>query len=215
MTETINENMDFQQLVAYVKTLASKIEKLEKENEKLKGCVLKKKKLDIIDYLNEETNKPPICFKQWIESLDYKYSIKTVFREDLLTGMIEVLDRGVNNISIVDHAQLPLRIFSNKPNSIYIYDIDSNSDEKLAKWILLLNTDLDKWFSYMSKRFLIEFKDWFDINKELVETDEKMKDHYVNFLQKTLGAQRISEESRNQRLKQYIYKAIKEPSIKN
>lgn len=207
-----NNNMDFKELVSYVKILASRVDKLEKENEKLRGCVIKKK-LDVIDQLNSESKKPLMYFQEWMESLDYKSAIETVFREDLLTAMIEVLDKGVNKISIIDNEQLPMRVFTNKPNAFYIYDLDSSMGqvkEREIKWVTLLNVDLDKWFSYIGKRFLIEFKSWFDKNEELIKVDEKMSNRYVKFLQKTLGGLRMSEEGRNHRLKQHIYKAIKQ-----
>jgi hypothetical protein len=214
--------MNHAELVSYVKLLASRVDKLEKENEKLRGCVLKKK-VDVIDQLNMETKTPPIRWQEWVESLSYKESLETVFREDLLTGIIEVLDRGVNKISIIDHEQLPLRVFSNKPNSFYVYDIhDKDSEregegdseeEKIVRWKPLLVVDLDRWFSYMAKRFLIEFKTWFDNNEELIKTDETMSNRYVEFLQKTLGGQRMTEEGRNHRLRQHIYKEIKQAKL--
>ena len=205
--------MEYSELISYVKSLANRIDYLEKENEKLKNCIFKKKKIEIVDQLNEETKNPPMRFKEWIENLDYKSSIETVFQEDLHVGCIELLEKGVNNISLIDYEQLPLRIFSNKPNSFYIYDI-VDIEENIAKWTPILIVDLDKWFSYIGKRFLIEFKTWFDRNEELINNDEKMSNKYVEFLQKTLGGQRMTEEGRNYRLRQHIYKSIKQ-SIKN
>lgn len=207
----MNGEMDFQELVTYVKVLGQRIDKLEKENEKLKGCVLKKKP-DILDQLNDDSNIPSLGFKEWIESLDYSTSIETVFREDLLTGMIEVLEKGVNKVSILDSSELPLRVFSNKPNQYYVYDIDNEGDKE-SKWSLILNVDLDKWFNYIGKRFLIEFKAWFDHNEELIKNDERMSNKYVEFLQKTLGGQRMTEEGRNQRIRQHIYKVIKQSKL--
>ena len=205
--------MEYQELVSYVKLLAKRIEKLESENEKLKGCVLKKKKTDMLDQLNDELTIPNMGFKEWMDNLDYKSSIETVFSEDLLTGMIEVLEKGVNKVSILDSVNLPLRAYSNKPNQFYVFDISSEGDgekeEKENKWSLLLNADLDKWFTYMGKRFLIEFKAWFDKNEELIQKDERMSNKYVEFLQKTLGGQRMTEDGRNHRLRQHIYKVIK------
>jgi hypothetical protein len=207
----MNGEMDFQELVTYVKVLGQRIDKLEKENEKLKGCVLKKKP-DILDQLNDDSNIPSLGFKEWIESLDYSTSIETVFREDLLTGMIEVLEKGVNKVSILDSSELPLRVFSNKPNQYYVYDIDNEGDKE-SKWSLILNVDLDKWFNYIGKRFLIEFKAWFDHNEELIKNDERMSNKYVEFLQKTLGGQRMTEEGRNHRIRQHIYKVIKQSKL--
>ena len=204
--------MDFQELVSYVKVLGQRIDKLEKENEKLRGCVIKKKP-DILDQLNADSTIPSLGFKEWMESLEYSSSIETVFREDLFTGMIEVLEQGVNKVSILDSGDLPLRVFSNKPNQYYVYDIDNEGDngekEKENKWSLLLNVDLDKWFTYMGKRFLIEFKAWFDRNEEVIKNDERMSNKYVEYLQKTLGGLKMTEEGRNQRLRQHIYKSIK------
>jgi hypothetical protein len=160
-----------------------------------------------------DSSVPTLGFKEWMESLEYSSSIETVFREDLLTGMIDALEQGVNKVSILDSGDLPLRVFSNKPNQYYVYDIDNEGDngekEKENKWSLLLNVDLDKWFTYMGKRFLIEFKAWFDRNEEVIKNDERMSNKYVEYLQKTLGGQKMTEEGRNHRLRQHIYKAIK------
>ena len=216
--QMVDNQTEFKELFLYVKSLAKRIDILERENQELKNNKnYKNKKQDIINQLNTDfiKPKPSICFQQWIENLDYKSSLETVFREDLITGCIEVLERGINKISIIDHDELPLCVFSNKPNSFYIYDKDIDDEEKeeeeeKEKWTKILNVDLDKWFVYIGKRFLIEFKSWFDINEELIKNDENMSNKYVENLQKTLGGQRISEESRNNRLRQHIYKTIKQ-----
>jgi len=186
----MDNQMDYNQLISYVKSLAKRIDILERENQELKNYKnykhCKNKKQDIINQLNSDFIKPSICFQDWIENLDYKSSLETVFREDLITGCIEVLERGTNKISIIDHDELPLCVFSNKPSSFYIYDKvieekeEKEEEEAKEKWTKILNVDLDKWFVYMGKRFLIEFKSWFDINEELIKNDENMSNKYDN-----------------------------------
>jgi len=218
MNSIYDDNMDnckYNNLFDYVKTLATRIDKLEKENEQLKRCSFqnKKKKMDIVESLNESDIKPPIIFRDWVERLDYKKFIDTVFTSDLLTGMIELFEYGVDNISILDYEQLPLRAFNQKQNLFYIFDTEETNNgnkDSNPKWIAFSNNDFDKWFMYIGKRFLIEFKTWFDSHEELIKTDDNMSNKYVEYLQKTLGGQRMTDEGRNQRLKQHVFKSIKQ-----
>jgi hypothetical protein len=198
--------MEYDELVSYIKVLANRIDNLEKENEWLKQefsnvkNIKNDKKSDIMDRLKNE--KPSFGLKEWIDNLDYKTSLKTVFQEDLLVGIIRLLEKGVNHISILDYENLPLKVFMQKPNVFYMYDENG--------WHILSTEELYKWLNYITKRFLIEFKSWYIEHEELINRDERMSDKYVEYLQKTLGGLRLSEEGRNHRIKQHICKAIRQ-----
>lgn len=230
-----NNHSHIRYLYDYIKNIEARVETLESENKNLKqklssfSSIYKQKnaKMDILDYLNndiDETTKPPITFCEWIENLNYKKYIENIFQNDLLTGIIDLLENGVNlsnikntyssynpmynSISIIDSQYLPLRAYNQKQNLFYYYEIDTN-DGKL-KWMLLTNDDLNGWLNYIAQKFLVEFKNWFKENENSIKTIERMSEKYVEYLQKTLGGQKMTNEGRNNRIKQHIFKNIKQ-----
>jgi len=191
--------------------LENRVNLLEKENTSLKNGIVMKRKIDVLEWLNDELDiVPSMTFQKWILSLQYDKSIQTVFREGLIPGIIEVLDIGINDVSLKDYLYLPIRVFCQKQNLFYVYDIDYTNQDKEIKWSILSNADLDKWITIICNKFLAEFQKWFKENEEMIQTNEKMNDKYVLYFKRTLGDKRITEELRNQRVKQHIIKSIKQ-----
>ena len=204
-------NHSLAEILDRLNQLEKRVNVLEKENTSLKNGIVMKRKIDVLDWLNHESEIfPSMTFQKWIQSLQYDKSIQTVFREGLIPGIIEVLDNGINDISLKDYLYLPIRVFCQKQNLFYVFDIDYSNEEKETKWLLLSNADLDKWITIICNKFLAEFKKWFKENEEMIKTNEKMNDKYVLYFKRTLGDKRITEEVRNQRVKQHIIKSIKQ-----
>jgi hypothetical protein len=204
-------NLPLSDILDRLHHLEQRVNVLEKENSSLKNGMVLKRKIDVLEWLNDELEiVPMMTFQKWILSLQYDKSIQTVFREGLITGIIELLDIGINDVSLKDSSYLPLRVFYQKQNLFYIYDIDDTNQDKETKWLLLSNTDLDKWITIICNKFLAEFHKWFKENEEMIQINEKMNDTYVLYFKRTLGDKRITEELRNQRVKQHIIKSIKQ-----
>ena len=204
-------NLSLLDILDRLNHLENRVNVLEKENTSLKNGMVMKRKIDVLDWLNHELDiVPSMTFQKWILSLQYDKSIQTVFREGLITGIIQVLDNGINDVSLKDSLYLPIRVFCQKQNLFYVYDIDYSNEEKETKWLLLSNADLDKWITIICNKFLAEFQKWFKENEVMIQTNEKMNDTYVLYFKRTLGDKRITEEVRNQRVKQHIIKSIKQ-----
>jgi hypothetical protein len=204
-------NHNLSEILDRLHQLENRVNLLEKENSSLKNGMVIKRKIDVLDWLNNELDiVPTMTFQKWILSLQYDKSIQTVFREGLIPGIIEVLDNGINDVSLKDSYYLPIRVFCQKQNLFYVYDMDSTNQDKEIKWSILSNTDLDKWITIMCNKFLAEFQKWFKENEVMIQTNEKMNDRYVLYFKRTLGDKRITEEVRNQRVKQHIIKSIKQ-----
>lgn len=204
-------NLSLSDILDRLTHLENRVNTLEKENSSLKNGIVLKRKIDVLDWLNNEFDLfPKMTFQKWILSLQYDKSIQTVFREGLIPGIIQVLDNGINDVSLKDSLYLPIRVFCQKQNLFYVYDIDYANPDKETKWLLLSNADLDKWITIMCNKFLAEFQKWFKENEVMIQTNEKMNDTYVLYFKRTLGDKRITEEVRNQRVKQHIIKSIKQ-----
>lgn len=204
-------NLSLSDILDRLDQLEKRVNTLEKENSSLKNGIVMKRKIDVLDWLNNELDTvPTMTFQKWILSLQYDKSIQTVFREGLIPGIIEVLDNGINDVSLKDSYYLPIRVFCQKQNLFYVYDVDYMNQDKEIKWSILSNADLDKWITIICNKFLAEFQKWFKENEEMIKTNEKMNDKYVLYFKRTLGDKRITEELRNQRVKQHIIKSIKQ-----
>ena len=194
----------------YVKELSVRVSTLEKENSKLKQLVnIEQRKIEILDWLNTQ-KKPNITFTDWITNIPFKEYLQVIFNNDLITGIIQCLDNGSNNITITDYDKIPFRAFSNKTKYFYIYD-KLNNDEN--EWFALSHNDFHKWINYIAKNFLIEFKTWVQENENEINHNELMKENYFNNFQKVLG-NKTTDEIRNHRICLAIYNKIKQ-NVKN
>jgi hypothetical protein len=110
-------NHSLSEILDRLHQLENRVNLLEKENSSLKNGMVIKRKIDVLDWLNNELDiVPTMTFQKWILSLQYDKSIQTVFREGLIPGIIEVLDNGINDVSLKDSYYLPIRVFCQKQN---------------------------------------------------------------------------------------------------
>lgn len=196
------------ELYKLIQELAYRNEKLEKEVATLKQT--QKRKLNILDWLNSnETSRQNITFIEWVnrEVLPrIPETLASVYENNLSTGLIDLFERALN--SITDLNELPIRAYENKTNVFYVLKKINSANE----WVTISNTDLTNILSQIGYQFIVQFKKtWFIPNQERVERDEHYKDLYVNYYQKILGGnEKITEETRNQKVRQYLYSKLKQ-----
>jgi len=195
------------QMYQWMKEMAVRIDKLEKENSKLKQ--LQRQKIDIITWLNQHV-KPDMTFHEYIIKIVLQKIpdvLDIVFKTNLLNGYIQLFDSTISTITI---EKLPIRAFDNKPNTFYIYSKIINTND--SQWTIISNTDFDKYLEQISRHFIVEFRNcWFLINEEKINTEELYKDMYINYYQKILGSEsKMTDEVRYQRVRQTLYNNIKQ-----
>ena len=209
--EAFEKTPSINELFSFVKELVVRIDKLEKENAKLKQFTnINKRKLEVVEWLNYH-NKPSITFTNWLSQIHYDQYLTDVFNGDLIIGTVACLQDNISN----SNSGYPICAFVEKPNTFYVYDemfendsLDNN--EKTLKWIKIQGNEFDKWLKYISNTFLIEFKKWCDVHKNEIDNDEIMKEKYFSNFQKVLGNSKISEENRNQRIRQQLFNKLKQ-----
>jgi hypothetical protein len=190
-----------------IQELALRNEKLEKEIAKLKH--VQKQKINILEWLNStNSTKPKDIFMDWVLQVVYpeiKNILDTVYESNLSIGLTKLFD---NTFKIYDLKTIPICAFENKPNVFYIYT--KNIDK--FEWKILSNDEFNRILSKISHRFIVEFKNnWFIPNESKIENDEKYKDMYIDYYQRILGGnERISEETRYQKTRHFVYTKIKQ-----
>jgi hypothetical protein len=191
-----------------IQELALRNEKLEKEIAKLKQ--VQKQKINILEWLNSPNNpnNPMMHFNEWISKVvfpEIKNLLEIVYQTNLSTGLMNLFQ---NIIKMDDLNKLPIRAYENKSNTFYIFQEKEGGFE----WKIITNDEFNKILSKISHQFIVQFKNnWFIPNQEKIEHDENYKDMYVNYYKSILGGnERISDESRNQKIRQFIYSIIKQ-----
>ena len=190
-------------LYRIIQSLSMRMDKLEKENHILRQH--HKKKMNIIDWLNNANEQPENTFETWLTKdvfVNVQHCLDTVYNNNLLTGLKQLFDGILENST---GKNLPIRCFSNKQNAFYVY-------ECVNKWKLISTADFDKQLNRICNQFIIDFKNnWYLVNREKMETDETYKDMYINYYQKILGGDdRMTDETRFQKLRQHLYQTMKE-----
>jgi hypothetical protein len=200
------------ELFRYVKELSLRIDKLENDNAKLRLFAnQQKKKIDIVEWLNERSQiVPPITFCEWFNALPILEELQTVFEYDLIKGMTNCLEKGVNGVSIDDYDDLPFSAFTQKSNTFYVYDKNEAGE---TSWKTITNKQFDKFIKMIANKFIAHFKNWHDQNKDLIDSNEKEKEKYYYYCEKVLGG-KMSDETICLRIRKTIHEKIRK-DLKN
>jgi hypothetical protein len=218
-TPTITE------LFKVVKEFAYKCDKLQKRVDQLENRQQNRKKKQIMEYLQEHPATSPAIelFRTFSISREH---LETVFEDDLTAGIKSCIKTHLRGDS------LPIRAFTQKPNTLYVYDTIGQTDSldiTTNKWHIMTNIELDKLISILSFKFLQAFMAWKKENcpqvkteyiYELVDDDqpnphnnaanEQIKQQQQTYMIKING-QRINEDKRRNDIKQMLYTYLQKP----
>ena len=213
-TPTISE------LYKLLKEFAYKCDKLQHRVDKLENRQTTRQRKQIIELLNDES-PPPITAIEFIRTFTITQEhLDTVFEIDLTAGMKACLKSNMNPQS----TKLPIRAFSQKLNTLYIYNTPDSEDHALSKkppqWSIMSNAELDRIISILSFKFLQAFMLWkktrfpMDSDDSIIHTDienlranaanEHAKQQYQTYMIKING-KRINEDKRRTDIKQTLY----------
>jgi hypothetical protein len=207
ITESEDQTPSIDKIYRLVQELSLKVIKLEKENVKLKQNVLKKQKLNILEYLNNQIieNQPNLLFNEWINKVvlsHVKNSLECVFKEDLIMGIVDTWEHAIKDITIV----IPIKTYINRPNVFYIYTEDDGN----RLWKQLHIEDMNRQLLKICQQFVVEFKKgWYEPNEEKIDIDEKWTNMYVDYYKRILGGSKITTEVICQRVRSRIYTLMK------
>ena len=201
------------QMYKLIQELAIRINRLEKDNRKLLQS--QKRKINILDWLNENKKQPSIIFSAWLSGIVYQNivnQLEIVFQDDLTKGIIRLFD---NVISDSDSDKIPICAFDNKPNVFYIYDFrnqqmtDTDSGDNTPIWMVLSVSEFNMILKRICHRFLVEFKkNWYDNHKHMIDNDETYKDKYIIYYKNILGGDQ-NDETRSQKIRTWLYSRLK------
>ena len=186
------ENLNIKEIVL---ELIKKNQKLENDILELQRWVnTKKKKIIIIDWLNENV-KPDFIFSEFIENINIEdYELDIIFESNIIDGIVEIINNYLERCDIY-----PVKAFEQKDNTLYIYTENG--------WKILTNDNYLIIISNIYKNIMSAFKKWQDKNESRLYTNE-FSEKYVKYVKKIMGGD-ISIERQRSKIHRNLYKAIK------
>ena len=183
-------------LYEIIKELTYKQAKQEKEIENLKQFVNKtKKKLSIIDWLNENCKKN-VAFDIFIKNIRIERKhLEYIFKYDFINGFIyifqEILPLNID---------LPIRCFDQKSETFFIVKNDN--------WLVMTGLEYEEMIDIINRKIIVEFGEWQRENYDKIIKDQKFNDIYENNIIKVLGTNKSKGKTYN-RIKKKLYDYLK------
>jgi len=137
----------------------------EKVNELNKWVIKKKKKINALEWLNNNITCE-ISFENLIEKIIiYKDDVQFLFQNTFIETLNHIFSRSIYNIS---ENKYPIFAFIQKLNIFYIYENDDSG------WVELNRDKLVKFLNRVHTKLYRIFLEWKKENKSVIENDEKL-----------------------------------------
>jgi hypothetical protein len=177
--------------------MSIKYKKLEEKVDELSKYVdTKKKKINIIEWLNI-TYKTGVPFQEWMNRIKVERKhLDYIFDKDYVYGAVELLSE------FIERGGCGILCFEQKENIFYIFDGADN------KWTEMSYSHFDKMIDFISKQFLHEFVLWQNENKHRME-DDNYSIVYMKNIKKINGGNNTTSEQLYRKIYRELYKEIK------
>lgn len=218
-----------------LKDLLQRVEYLEIDNQKMRTQVLKQQRNDILFWLNENISSrhsvPDAVkngFVEWYRKFNIGYKhLEKVFHETLNESIKQIISENIEK-----KTEIPICAFSQKHNTMYIYDKIEKKEETSApatelnvtitkdkpsmvkggkmtswSWLVMKNSDLSLMIEFIQNSLLRQFIKWEDANMDIIELNEEMKELDIKYSVKING-DGISMERRTESIKKWLYEKL-------
>jgi len=166
-----------------------------------KWIVSKKRKINIIDWLNEKYKNYSSVYSEWIEQITIdRHHLEMVFDNDYVSGVGLILESLLCNNS----DNLPIKCFDQKENKFYIFDKDKQ------KWEEMLPELFGKLMIILYNKVVDQFILWRNENEEKFYADDNYGVKYAENLKKVMGGNgNISFDIISLRIRKDLFKYLK------
>jgi len=192
ITEYIEKNPSIEDVYKILVNLCVENTNLKERIDKLERNSYMNKRRTIDDYL-KMIPKDIIPFSIWVNQLLVSNeNLNILFSSNLNECIKSILEISLNE-------KAPLRAFSQKQHTIYIWENE--------KWNPISTAEFSNLISVLSHRILKKYLEWKNTNQELIETNEKMQELNIQYMQKTSGFGK-SQDQRCTEIKKWIFTKI-------
>ena len=188
------------QLYQIIQELAAKYDSLnEKMQEMQKWVQTKKKKLDIIQWLN--TNKPvtnvSLSFQIWTKKIQVQEThIQLLMEENIVQTINTILRDNLLN-------EKPVAAFVQKNNIIYC------QDETTCNWKQLESDEFILLIKQIHSKILRELCEWRNKNASEIASNDKMSELYNKTVIKLMGLNFSQDSTALSKIRVNLYNSLK------
>lgn len=167
-------------------------------DEYAKWVATRKRKINIIDWLNDKYNSYPTSYMDWFNSIQIsRQHLEMMFEMDYVLGIVAIL----RTLLPVENKTLPIKCFDQKDNIIFIFHED--------KWQIMSVEMFDTLVMTLSKKLISEFIVWQSEYSEKVDIgSDDFAATYAKNSKRVMGGN-ISIELLGLRVKKELFKYLK------
>ena len=179
-------------MAQYIFQLTHKYQELEDKVNKLQQAVILTRRKSINEFL-EQLSPPDNSFPEWASSIEIPDDVLDIlFKTDLKSATRFLIE------TLFEDTDPPLRAFSQKPNTFYLYD-------KASEWRAMTGEEFTKWIEKIEHKFLKQFNKWAKENQEEIYSTPQGQDKIVSYMAKVNG---IKQPNRVSDIKKWLYSKI-------
>jgi hypothetical protein len=190
--------------------LGQKYSKLEEKVDEInKWVVKKKKKINVLEWLNVNMI-PDLIFENLIDKIQIIESdMEFLLQNSFLDTINEVFARTIYNISETEN---PIFAFSQKSNIFYIYDTNSlknnNDNNNQPFWLELSKDKLIRFLNQMQMKMSKSFYEWRKKNAEKIRDNDSLSTLCDNAVLKIMSTE-FKQDSTLSKMKITMYNKMK------
>jgi uncharacterized protein YeeX (DUF496 family) len=188
----------YQELVTLVGLLVMKNNKLEERVDGLQKWVEKsKKKINIVDWLNTNV-KPSMTFIEFLGSIVLNENHIVYLNENnMIKTMTHIFEEYIKR-----DIGLPIYAFSEKPNTLYLFD------DATEKWSEMTKDNLISVMYYVDRQVQLEITKWSDANSEKIKHNDKWSQMFNKLVGKA-NALSYRDDATLGKLKGVVFQLLK------
>lgn len=196
--ESIKNQPTYNELVMIVQELASKLNKMEERVKELeKIAEPKKKKLNVIEWLNEKVS-PIDSYVEWVNKITISTSeLNYLFENNIFQTVAHILQ---DLFQARESTAIPIYAFHQKANHFYIYTGE--------EWRDMVTIDIVHLFKHLQNKFMREINTWYVANKEKVYNNDKISEMYNTTIIKIMNIS-IEQDATFSKMKTQMYNDLK------
>lgn len=176
----------------------------QKMTETSKWVDSKKRKINIIDWLNKSHNNGVSTIEDLIMKVKVeRRHLEYLFKEDY-TGTITFI---LQELLPSEQDSNPIKAFEHKPNTLFAYVKEHSDSSSINKWIIMPDELFQQMINVITKQLLDEFIVWQKENTHKMDQDD-FAIKYANNARKIMGGS-LTREQIYSRVKLDLYKYLK------
>ena len=205
------------QMYKIILDLSLKCNYLEEKVENMQKWVdRRKKKLNIIDWLQNQQVKPEKTFEEWYKEIFIsKEEIEILLHNSFTQVFTEIIQRIITSYTCKEVVQVPIYASVDKPNIIYIYkniiQTQVQTQVQNRKWIEASKEDILEFFKQIHFQMVKAFLEDKKKKEEKINESDSLADVYNKANIKLMTINWREEESCN-KFRTILYNKIKSPS---